>query len=171
MLIASTDMVAADTLGSSLMGIDPQKVRTITLGAAAGLGESDLSRMDIVGEELKGLRFKIKLPQEMLRENFPLLEIVGTEKACSGCLIPLLSALSNLHEQGVKLKNPLAICIGQEPNIPQDRPGLFLGDCAGSEGRDGFNNMRGCPPKREDLLEILARLANDGRRVKARMTK
>jgi uncharacterized protein (DUF362 family) len=55
LLIASTDMVAADTLGCSLMGIDPQQVRTITLGAAAGLGESDLSRMDIVGEELKML--------------------------------------------------------------------------------------------------------------------
>jgi uncharacterized protein (DUF362 family) len=173
LLIASTDMVAADTLGCSLMGIDPQQVRTITLGAAAGLGESDLSRMDIVGEELKGLRFKIKLPQELLRERFPLVEIVGAEKACSGCLIPLLSGLSLLRDQGVDLKIPLAICVGQEPKVPRDRPRLFFGDCAGAEGGDGFSYIRGCPPKREDLLDILAGQGEDGTpgRVKARMNK
>ena len=173
LLIASTDMVAADTVGCALMGIDPQEVRTITLGAASGLGESDLSRMDIVGEELKGLRFKIKLTQELLRESFPLVEIVGAEKACSGCLMPLLSGLSLLREQGVELKNPLAICIGQEPKVAGDRPLLFLGDCAGAGRGDGFDYIRGCPPKREDLLGILARQATAGNpgRVKARVSK
>jgi len=173
LLIASTDMVAADTLGCSLMGIDPQQVRTITLGAAAGLGESDLSRIDIVGEELNGLRFKIKLPLELLRESFPLVEIVGAEKACSGCLIPLLSGLSLLRERGVKLKNPLAICVGQEPKVPRDRPRLLLGDCAGPAGGDEFNYIRGCPPKREDFLDILSRRAKDRTpgRLKARMNE
>lgn len=161
LLIASTDMVAADALGCSLMGIDPRQVRTITLGAAAGLGENDLSRMDIVGEELKDLCFKVKLPQEMLRESFPLVEILGAEKACSGCLIPLLSGLSLLRERGVKLKNPLAICVGQEPRVPGDRPRLFLGDCAGAGGGDELDHIRGCPPKREDFLNILARQAKD----------
>jgi uncharacterized protein (DUF362 family) len=159
LLIASTDMVAADTLGCSLMGIDPQQVRTITLGAAAGLGESELSRMDIVGEELNGVRFQIKLPQELLRESFPLLEIIGAEKACSGCLIPLLSGLSLLHERGIELKTPLAICLGREPQEPRDRPHLLFGDCAGAGGREELNHIRGCPPKREDLVDILARRA------------
>jgi len=129
--------------------------------------------MDLVGEELQGLRFKIELPQELLRESFPLVEIVGAEKACSGCLIPLLSGLSLLRQQGVELKNPLAICIGQEPQIPPDRPRLLLGDCAGPEGGDGFNYIPGCPPKREDFLGILARQAKDGTpgSVKARMSK
>jgi uncharacterized protein (DUF362 family) len=173
LLLASADMVATDTLGCSLMGIDPQQVRTVTLGAAAGLGESDLSRMDIVGEELKGLRFKVKLPQELLRKSFPLVEIVGAEKACSGCLIPLLSGLSLLREQGVELKDPLSICVGQEPKVPQDRPRLLFGDCAGAEGRDGFNHIRGCPPRREDLLGILAGQAKDGApgRAKVRTSK
>jgi hypothetical protein len=155
------------------MGIDPRQVRTITLGAAAGLGENDLSRMDIVGDELKGLRFKIKLPQELLRESFPLVKIVGAEKACSGCLIPLLSGLSLLREQGVELNNPLAICVGQEPQIPPDRPRLLFGDCAGADGGSEFNYIRGCPPRREDFLGILARQTKDGtpKRVKPRMSK
>jgi len=45
------------------MGIDPTEVHTVTLGAAAGLEESALTRIDITGEELKRLKFKVKLPQ------------------------------------------------------------------------------------------------------------
>ena len=48
------------------MGIDPNEVRTVTLGAAAGLGESDLTRIDIVGEELQRLKFRVRLPEEQL---------------------------------------------------------------------------------------------------------
>jgi len=63
------------------MGIDPIKVRTVSLGTAAGLGESDLTRLDIVGEELKRLKFKVKLPQQQLQQSFPILQIIGVEKA------------------------------------------------------------------------------------------
>jgi hypothetical protein len=65
------------------------------------LGENDLTRIDIVGEELRRLKFKVKLPQEEIRQSFPLLEIIGAEKACSGCLIPLLSGLRFLSEQAI----------------------------------------------------------------------
>jgi uncharacterized protein (DUF362 family) len=103
LLIASSDMVAVDAVGCALMGIDPAEVRTVNLGTAAGLGESDLTRMHIVGEELKRLKFRVKLPREELRQSFPLLEIVGAEKACSGCLIALLSTLMLLRERGGRM--------------------------------------------------------------------
>ena len=75
------------------MGIDPTEVHTVTLGAAAGLGESALTRIDITGEELKRLKFKVKLPPEQLQQSFPLIEIIGAERACSGCLPPSREAL------------------------------------------------------------------------------
>ena len=86
LLIAGRDIVAVDTVGCALMGIDPSQVGTVTFGAKAGLGQNDLTKIDIVGEELKRLKFKVKLPQEELRESFPQLEIRGADKACSGCL-------------------------------------------------------------------------------------
>jgi len=137
------------------MGIDPAEVRTVALGEAAGLGESDLTRIDIVGEELKRLKFKVKLPEEQLRQNFPLLKIMGAEKACSGCLIPLLSSLSLLHERNVKLEKPLAICLGKDPGIPKDKAYLVIGDCAQQKDGDEMNWLGGCPPSREELLSRL----------------
>lgn len=155
LLLISTDAVAVDAVGCALMGIDPTDVPTVTLGAAAGLGESDLTKIDIIGEELKQLNFKVKLPQEQLRQSFPQLEITGTEKACSGCLIPLLSNLLMLSEQNAKLKMPLRICVGTEPDIPGDRNYLLIGDCAIVEGEETANGITGCPTDREEIRQRL----------------
>jgi len=157
LLIVGSDIVAVDAVGCALMGIDPMKVRTVSLGAAAGLGESDLTRIDIVGEELKRLKFKVELPQEQLRQSFPLLQIIGAEKACSGCLIPLISHLSYLQEQGAKLEKPLAICLGKHPEVPEDKAWLLVGDCAQVEGIDERHWVVGCPPNKEALLNSLIR--------------
>jgi uncharacterized protein (DUF362 family) len=156
LLIAGTDIVAVDAVGCALMGIDPTQVPTVSLGAAAGLGEDELTRIDIVGEELRRLKFKVKLPQEEIRENFPLLEIIGAEKACSGCLIPLLSGLRVLREQGIGLEKPLVICLGKKPEVPEDKTSLLVGDCALDEDKDNYSFVLGCPPSREELLGYLA---------------
>jgi uncharacterized protein (DUF362 family) len=155
LLLASSDAVAVDAVGCALMGIDPNTVPTVTLGAAARLGESNLTRIEIIGEELKRLKFKVKLPQEQLRQSFPQLEIIGTDKACSGCLIPLLSNLLMLSEQNSKLKMPLRICVGTEPDIPEDRACLFVGDCAISEKDEKMECVAGCPPDREEIRQRL----------------
>lgn len=155
LLIVSSDIVAADAVGCALMGIDPAEVRTVTLGAAAGLGESDLTKIDIIGEELKRLKFKVKLPREQLRQSFPQLEIVGAERACSGCLIPLLSSLFRLSECGINQNQPLCICLGEEPQVPKDKAYLLVGDCARMESRNDLNWVGGCPPSREEIFHQL----------------
>jgi len=155
LLIVSPDIVAVDAVGSALMGIDPMKVRTVNLGSVTGLGEGDLTRMDIVGEELKRLKFTVKLPQEELQQNFPLLQIIGAEKACSGCLIPLLAGLLRLHEQGMELEKPLAIGLGKNPEIPEDNAWLLVGDCTQFEGKNEYDRVEGCPPDKEALLRSL----------------
>ena len=137
------------------MGIDPDTVPTVTLGAAAGLGENNLTRIDIIGEELKRLKFKVKLPQEQLNRSFPQLEISGKDKTCSGCFIPLLSELLTLSERGATLKMPLRICLGEIPDIPEDRAFLLIGNCAISEMDEEANCVAGCPPVREDIHQRL----------------
>ena len=157
LILASTDIVAVDAVGCALISIDPADVGTVKFGAAAGLGEDDLTRIDIIGEELKRLKVKIKLPQEILGQSFPGLEITGAEKACSGCLIPLISHLLLLSEQGANLNQPLRICQGKNPKIPSDKAWLLIGDCAQIEGSDPSNCVTGCPPNREEIGECLAR--------------
>ncbi|MFC2022467.1 hypothetical protein ACFLTR_04610, partial [Chloroflexota bacterium] len=115
------------------------------------------TQIDIIGEELRRLKFKVKLPQEQLRQRFPALEIVGAEKACSGCLIPLLSSLLLLGERGANLDKPLRICLGKEPEVAEDMECLLVGDCAQVKGSKKLNWVKGCPPGREELLSSLVR--------------
>jgi hypothetical protein len=152
------DVVAIDTVGCAVMGIDPAKVRTIHLGAATGLGESDINRMEIVGDDLKRLKFRVELPQEKLRRYFPELTITGAEKACSGCLIPLVSSLLSIGEAGMKIPKPITICLGKDPGIPAGNACLLVGDCAIQAEIPADNMVEGCPPDQEKLKSCLVRV-------------
>ena len=61
MCVVSTDYVAADTVGATLMGIDPANIGYLTYLAAAKAGESDLSKMEILGESVAKLAKKYRL--------------------------------------------------------------------------------------------------------------
>jgi len=41
------------------------------------------------------------------------------------------------------------------PRLPDDKPWLLVGDCAGGEENGGGNRVAGCPPDRQELLEGL----------------
>ena len=94
------------------------------------------------------------MPQEQLHRNIPQLEISGRDRACSGCFIPLLSELLALGERKARLKEPLCICLGDEPYVPEDRAFLFVGDCA-SAGENESISVCGCSPTREDIRQLL----------------
>jgi hypothetical protein len=155
LLIASSDVVAADAVSCALMGIDPMQVRMITLGGSAGLGEANIASIDIIGEELKLLRFKVKLPKEQLQQSFPNLEIVGADKACSGCVIPVVSSLMSLRERGAIIEEPLVIYLGKDQRISRNKPCLLVGDCADVTGETQGNKIGGCPPDRQRILDSL----------------
>ena len=59
--VVSTDYLAADTVGASLMGIDPADMGYLTFLASAKVGESDLSKIEILGEPIAKLAKKYQL--------------------------------------------------------------------------------------------------------------
>lgn len=59
--VASTDYLAADTVGVSLMGISPSDVGYLTHLAAAKVGEGDVAKMEILGEPIEKLAKKYQL--------------------------------------------------------------------------------------------------------------
>jgi len=59
--VVSTDYLAADTVGATLMGIDPANIGYLTYLATAKVGESDLSKMEILGEPVAKLAKKYQL--------------------------------------------------------------------------------------------------------------
>jgi uncharacterized protein (DUF362 family) len=60
--VVSADYLAADTVGATLMGIDPADIGYLHYLASARVGESDVSRMEILGEPVAKLARKYQLP-------------------------------------------------------------------------------------------------------------
>jgi hypothetical protein len=114
-----------------------------------------------MGEEIKQIKLKIRLPQEELREKFPLLEITGAAQACSGCLLPLLAALGQLAAEGAPPQKRLTISLGKGVVEPRDGSGLFIGDCTKAVGAEA-NRVEGCPPSREAILSRLRLITGSG---------
>jgi uncharacterized protein (DUF362 family) len=65
--LASTDYIAADRIGCRLMDLDFGDVGYLTYCANAGIGQGDLSRIDIVGPELAPHIIKYKLHEKVLQ--------------------------------------------------------------------------------------------------------
>jgi uncharacterized protein (DUF362 family) len=59
--VVSADYLAADVVGASLMGIDPADVGYLSYLASAKVGESDLNKMEILGEPVAKLAKKYRL--------------------------------------------------------------------------------------------------------------
>jgi len=55
-VIAGTDAVAADAVAAALMGFDPLSIGYLRYAQEAGLGQADLSRIQIVGDPLSSVR-------------------------------------------------------------------------------------------------------------------
>jgi uncharacterized protein (DUF362 family) len=66
--VVSTDYLAADTVGASLMGIDPGDIGYLSYLAAAKVGESDLSKMEILGGPVEKLAKKYQLGRSIQQQ-------------------------------------------------------------------------------------------------------
>ncbi len=66
--VVSTDYLAADVVGASLMGINPMDIGYLSYLAAANAGESDVSKMEILGEPIAKLAKKYQLDPQVERQ-------------------------------------------------------------------------------------------------------
>ena len=66
--IASTDFVAADRVGVQAMGMNPEWVGYLGFCARAGLGQGDLSKIEIRGAKLASVVRKYRMHDDLERE-------------------------------------------------------------------------------------------------------
>ena len=66
--IASTDYVAADRVGVEAMGINPEWLAYLKWCGASGLGQYDISKIDIRGEKIGEVRKQYQLHKDIERE-------------------------------------------------------------------------------------------------------
>jgi len=149
LIAASRDLVAADSVGCFLAGIEPGEVRIIRDCAQAGLGEMDLGRIEVLGEDPLAHRRRFRRPNEEVAEQFPDLEIV-TDGACSACVMNLFEALALIRQEGQTVSVP-AVAIGGKGRI---WAGLTVGACTRDMGAEG-QHLPGCPPSTAEIREAL----------------
>ena len=63
--LASTDPLAADVVGTTIMGFDPGRILYLKAMTEAGLGQGDSEKIRIVGAPLDECRFKFKVGEKM----------------------------------------------------------------------------------------------------------
>jgi len=134
-LLASMDIVACDAVTTTLMGLNPKKIRTIRLGYEAGLGEMHMENIEIVGDDLKNFRMNFEQHEDYLKRAFPGLTLAA-KNACSGCLIPLFSALQRIEHGGKQLSDEMTVIVGKdgEPSSPYKT--LFIGECTKNNAKN-----------------------------------
>ena len=66
--IASTDLVAADRVGLECMGVNPDWVGYLTFAGKVGLGQFDLSKIEVVGPNPLTVQKKYKLHDDLKQE-------------------------------------------------------------------------------------------------------
>jgi len=62
LLISGRDIVATDAVGSAVMGIDPKRVRYLSLAEGKGVGTGDLTKIEILGRPIEKVKKRFRLP-------------------------------------------------------------------------------------------------------------
>jgi len=127
------DAVALDAVAGAVMGLAPDEVDTTRLAAEAGLGEGDLSKIEVLGETIESVRRPFARPDVELSEaKFPGLRVYAGDY-CRSCSYYVRRGLDRLKAEGLlDEEHPLAVIVGKDPPVPEevDRPVVFVGDCA-----------------------------------------
>jgi uncharacterized protein (DUF362 family) len=158
-LLAGTDIVAVDAVTASLMGYNPREIGTIRLGHEAGLGEMNLAKIDILGDDLKNFKMNLEQLEDYLRRAFPNLRLQA-QSACSGCLIPLFSSLHRIDEEIKPSSKALTLTLGKNKAHQTSETNLYVGECT-KECADKALWLGGCPPTREEMFEFLRNQLKD----------
>ena len=84
LLLASRDLVAADSVASVLAGFEPAEIGTTVYAARKGLGTMKLDEIDVVGEPLDRVRRRFMRSHEDTRvevDDFQLMHALGRAQA------------------------------------------------------------------------------------------
>ena len=133
LVFASRDAVALDAVAGTVMGLTLAEVDTTRLAGEAGLGESDLESIEVLGETIASVRRPFLKPDiELSEAKFPGLKVYGGDY-CRSCEYYIRRGLDRLQQEGLLNEDhPLAIIVGKNPEVPEDLacPVMILGDCA-----------------------------------------
>ncbi len=142
-ILLGFDPVLLDSYGTQLMGYKPNEIEHLRLAKEFGVGQyaTDATEISEIGADE---RPKIDLKRNPAARQFA--QWIDEDGACSACYAALVFALNKVKPS----KTIGEIKIGQGFR-GKACPGIGVGNC--TSGCD--INVKGCPPKAVDIVELL----------------
>jgi uncharacterized protein (DUF362 family) len=158
LILAGSDPLAVDTVGTRLMGLEPERV--MHLQYCASKRGFDPQAIKLVGPISQRI-FK-RTPKAFVSsskaflERFPGVSLVQGTRTCSGCIGQLVGALAYIRDAGLEhTLEGLTLAVGapfdRQPSVERI---LFAGVCCREEA-EKRDFVPGCPPNEEQLLRRL----------------
>lgn len=146
MIAAGFDPVLMDSYAAKILGYGIDDIEYINIAQDIGVGKKMSDSSQIISIDNNGVEIIVK------KKDKKYLNIIEDASACSACYSNLVSALDKLDEEGLTVKFPEQVCIGQYYRGYEGNIGI--GDCTGSFKK----HIKGCPPTRDEILEFLKSL-------------
>ena len=168
LIIAGTDALECDIVGSTILGVDPSEVAYLREYAERRNRSLDISAIRIEGEDIESLKEQLQWhfePEEQLLSPSGVTGLSAPapgQTLCSGCGATLALALSILAKD-----NPgrdfggAAFYYGLELKPEADtRETLLYGDCAvkSNRGLQNATRIEGCPPTLTRTIVVLMKV-------------
>lgn len=162
-IIAGADYVAVDAVGAYVMGFDPMKVNHIRYCHEIGLGEADLKKITILGENLDSIRreFRPAIPGKLgSYENVTVIE----GGSCSGCSFAIRWTLNAFKIEQINRWDKTVFFVGSDIQPPERVNGepFLIGKCACKLPIKNGRKITGCPPP---FFHIVDELRQTGRSI------
>jgi uncharacterized protein (DUF362 family) len=168
LIVAGTDTVAVDTVTATIMGHDPSTVDHIRIAGELGIGETDLTKIEVLGAALEEVMYPFE-PARLGAQS--LVESLGFDgvryhgwtpglsgSECTGCIDTFMNALVALRDDVPGVQKPLDVVIGSR-DVPEGVGDnvLCYGNCQ-AKNRDKGTWLKGCPPELKPTYMTLARM-------------
>lgn len=175
LLIASTDMLSADLVGSSILGHEPYSVGHLKYAANQHGRQLDLSDIEIIGEKVEHVASyheydfeytsdeKGEMPKALARQGLEgLFYRKFDQTMCTYCsaLNGLILTAIRQAWQGEPWRNVEVLTGKAMEPTPGMESTILIGQCMYRKNKDHSDIQkmfaaRGCPPEPEDIVEAL----------------
>ena len=159
LIFAGADPIALDVVCSEVMCIDSKEIEYLQKAGQEGIGQADLSQIEVLGEKIQDVKDAFEPPPSGLLDKIDSIEVFEKD-ACSGCMAWLSASISQFYDEFLELdkilkKNNEKFYIALGLNLsPEDVPEevrdktVFYGKCAIEQFKQyEFGKIvKGCPP-------------------------
>jgi hypothetical protein len=143
---ASRNPVALDAVTAAMAGIDPRELAYLRDAERRGLGPAALGSIEIRGEDLRDVSFRIERgPVDLTPPRAGI--HIHAETACPDCRRWIAAALRLLRGELLAYEGELTIVAGPWTALPELRGAVVLVGNATYEHRDAGVYLEGCPPR------------------------